>query len=77
MASASISTSITGSMSRLTSTMVVAGRMVPKNSPCARPTSSHWEMSVTYMRVRTTSSSRAPSASSAVWMLRSAWTAWA
>jgi len=34
--------------------------MSAKTSPCARPTSSHRPMSVTNMRVRTTSSSRAP-----------------
>jgi hypothetical protein len=39
-ASASISTSISGSIRWLTSTMVVAGRMEPKTSPCARPTAS-------------------------------------
>ncbi|MDF2626715.1 MAG: hypothetical protein K0R39_546 [Symbiobacteriaceae bacterium] len=55
MASASISTSMSGSISRLTSTMVATGRMVRKNSPCARPMASAWSMLVTYMRVRTTS----------------------
>lgn len=46
-ASASISTSISGEMSRLTSTMLVAGRIPPKNSLCARPTSSQFSISVT------------------------------
>src|SRR6185295_5929894 len=76
-ASASISTSIWGSMRRLTCTIEVAGRMAAKNSPCARPTSSQREMSTTYMRVRTTSSSRAPARASARSMLRSVCTAWA
>ncbi len=40
IASASISTSMSGSMSPLTSTIAVAGRMAPKTSPCARPTAS-------------------------------------
>ncbi len=40
-ASASISTSSAGSISLLTSTMEVAGRIAAKTSPCARPTSSH------------------------------------
>ena len=47
MASASISTSISGLMSRLTSTMLVAGRMSPNTSPCARPTASQSAMRVT------------------------------
>ena len=40
-ASASISTSISGEISRLTSTMVAAGRMLPKTSPWALPISPH------------------------------------
>ncbi|MCL6482014.1 MAG: hypothetical protein K6U02_09830 [Firmicutes bacterium] len=32
-----IFTSISGSTSRLTLTIEAAGRIVPKNSPCARP----------------------------------------
>jgi hypothetical protein len=47
MASASISTSISGEMSLPTSTIVEAGRMFRKTSPWARPTASHWPMSVT------------------------------
>src|SRR5260370_15136847 len=46
-ASASISTSISGAISLLTSTMLVAGRISPKNSPCALPTFSHSAMFVT------------------------------
>jgi len=51
-ASASISMSISGSMSFETSTMVVAGRTSPKYSPWARPTASHCDTSVRYIRVR-------------------------
>ena len=40
-------------MSRRTSTMLVAGRMVPKNLPCACPTASQSSMLSTYIRVRT------------------------
>src|SRR5207245_8069576 len=54
-ASASISTSISGEISLLTSIIVIAGRIAPKNSPWALPTFSHSAMLVTYMRVRTTS----------------------
>jgi polyphosphate kinase 2 (PPK2 family) len=39
-------------MRLLTSTVEVAGRIDPKTSPCARPTSSHRPMSVTNIRVR-------------------------
>src|SRR5258708_35924152 len=46
-ASASISTSISGEIRLLTCTMLVAGRIAPKNSPCARPTFSHSAMLVT------------------------------
>ena len=53
-------------MSRCTSTIVAAGRTSRKNSPWARPASSQREMSVTYMRVRTTSASEAPEASAEV-----------
>ena len=58
-------------MRLLTSTMDVAGRMKPKTSPCARPTSSHRLMSVTNMRVRTTSCNPAPASSRADAILRS------
>jgi hypothetical protein len=47
IASASISTSMAGSIRRLTSTIVVAGRISRKTSLCAYPTASHWLMSVT------------------------------
>lgn len=47
MASASISTSISGMIRRLTCTMLVAGRIAPKNSPCALPIFSHSSMLVT------------------------------
>ncbi len=57
-ASASISTSISGEINLLTSTMLVAGRIAPKNSPCARPIFSHSPMLVTKIRVRTTSFKR-------------------
>src|SRR5713226_2584091 len=67
-ASASISTSISGAISLLTSTMLVAGRISPKNSPCARPTFSHSAMFVTKMRVRTTSFKLAPAFASAASM---------
>jgi hypothetical protein len=73
MASASTSTRISGEMSRLTSTKLVAGRMLPNTSPCTRPMASHAPMSTTYMRVRTTCSSPAPARSSAARMLSSTW----
>ena len=62
---------------RLTSTIVAAGRMSRKICPCARPTASQRAMSVTYMRVRTTSRKLAPASWSAFSMLRKHWTAWA
>src|SRR6185295_9026548 len=74
-ASTSISTSMSGSMRRLTSTIVAAGRTSRKSSPCARPTASHCPMSVTNIRVRTTSLRLAPARESAFSMFRSAWTA--
>src|SRR5258708_4898257 len=74
-ASASISTRISGAISRLTSTMLVAGRMSLKNSPCALPTCSHWSMFTTYIRVRTTSCNVAPNLSRAASMFLRAWTA--
>src|SRR6187431_1030855 len=65
-ASASISMSICGSISRGTSTMAVAGRMSGKNSPCARPTSCQLAaISTTYSLVRTTSFIDAPALASA------------
>ena len=67
-ASASISISMSAEMSRRTSTMLVAGRIAPNTSPCARANSSQREMSVTYIRVRTTSASEAPARCSAASM---------
>ncbi len=72
IASASISTSAAASIRRATSTIVVAGRIAPNTSACAAPISCHCEMSVTNMRVRTTSSMRPPSASTAARMMASA-----
>ncbi len=46
-ATVSISTSIRGSIRALTSTIVIRGRTSPNAVPCARPTSSEREMSVT------------------------------
>jgi hypothetical protein len=67
-ASASISTSISGEISLLISTMLVAGRIVPKYSPCARPTFSQSAIFVTKIRVRTTSFKLAPAFASAASM---------
>ena len=67
-ASASISTSIRGSISAATWTIDVTGGSSPKASPCARATSSQREMSVTYIRVRTTSAGPAPTRASAATM---------
>ena len=64
-------------MSADTSTMVATGRMSPNTSACTAPTSRHREMSVTNMRVRTTSDSDAPASCSAVSMRRKASRAWA
>jgi hypothetical protein len=68
IASASISTNQRGSSSRVT-THVAAGRISPKTSPWARATPSQWAASVTNMRVRTTSSGRAPASASAATMM--------
>src|SRR5262249_44328570 len=68
-ASASISTRQRGSTSAETASIVLAGRISPKNSPCARPTSSQSATSVRKIRVRTTFSSVAPASSSAVAMI--------
>ena len=54
-----------GAMSFATSTMVHAGRMCAERLAVRAATSSHCAMSVTKMRVRTTSSRRAPARSSA------------
>src|SRR5436309_1186569 len=66
-----------GSTSRVTATRVVAGRISPNTSLCARPTACQCAISVTYLRVRTPSPKAAPACSGARPMLRSAWTAWA
>ena len=70
IASASISTSMSGSISCDTSTMVVAGRISAKASPWARPMASHWLISVTKMRVRTTSLKSASASFSAFSMIQ-------
>ena len=53
---ASISTRYSGDINALTSTIVVAGLIVPKTSPCAFPTSFHVLISVTKIHVRITTS---------------------
>ena len=65
MANQTISISISGRISDLTSTIVVAGGWAAKNSACARPNSAQRVMSVTNMRVRTTSAMSAPSSCNA------------
>src|SRR5690606_5006898 len=72
MASTSISIRCSGSINRLTSTIVLTGRMSAKNSPCAREYSCQRLISVTNMRTRTTSFSVAPAsfkARSIFWMM--------
>ena len=66
MASTSISTRCAGSIRRDTSTIVDAGRISLKISPCARPTSCQCEMSLRKIRVRTTSLNDPPAASRAL-----------
>src|SRR5207247_3051808 len=75
IASASISTSSCGSTRPATWTSVEAGRMSPKNSAWARPTACQSLMCVRKMRVRMTSSRRAPAFSRAASILRRAKTA--
>src|ERR1700761_4482838 len=70
IASASTSTSISGEINLEISTMLVAGRIAAKNSPCARPTFSQSPMFVTKIRVRTTSFSPAPALPSAASIFR-------
>ena len=65
IASASISTSISGDMNFDTSIIDVAGSTFPKNSPCARPAFSQSAMFVRNIRVRTTSVIFAPAFASA------------
>ena len=66
-----------GSISALTMTIVAAGWIAPKTSPWTAMTSGQREMSVTNMRVRTTSSSVKPASPSAVAMMASVALAWA
>src|SRR4029077_17527617 len=61
-ASASISTFISGFKSAETATIVAAGRIAPKTSPCTVTTASQYETSVTKVRSRTISA-RSPPAS--------------
>jgi hypothetical protein len=78
--SASISISQSLLINPLTSTMVAAGRISEKYSPCARAASSHWEISVKNIRVRITLPSDPPASRMAdsimlmhrlVWLYRS------
>ncbi len=59
-------------MRAVTWTMVDAGRTSAKTSPCARPTASQSRMSVTNIRVRTTSAGDAPHVASASTTISSA-----
>src|SRR5271156_5537638 len=52
-------------MNALTWIIEVAGKIFPKNSPCARPTFSESAALIMYIRVRTTSANPAPACSSA------------
>src|SRR5262245_281196 len=77
MASTSISTSQSGSIKALTSTKVDAGRTSANRSLCAWPASAQRMMSVSMIRVRTTSPIDAPtwaSARSAMSKQRTVWT---
>ena len=65
IASASISSNISGETRAVIAIMVLAGRMSRKNSPCAFPTFSQSAMLVRNTRVRTTSFNEAPARSSA------------
>src|ERR1019366_8072728 len=65
IASASISSSISGETRAVIAIMVLAGRMSRENSPWAFPTFSQSAMLVRNTRVRTTSFSEAPARSSA------------
>src|ERR1017187_10375711 len=68
-ASASISTSQSGSMKRTTCIIVFAGRISPKNSPCTAATCSQSSMRVNKTLVRITSLSLPPSPSIADWII--------
>jgi hypothetical protein len=76
-ASASISTSHSGSINRTTCMTVFAGRMSRKNSPCIAATFSRSSMRVSRMRVRVTSESFAPACSRASRMISMHRRAWA
>ena len=60
---------IRGSIKRTTCMMVLAGRIVPKNSPWTAATGSQSSMRVSNIRVRVTSESLPPSPSIADWMI--------
>lgn len=68
-ASASISTSQSGSMNRDTCTIVFAGRIEAKNSPCTEATACQSSILVSRVRVRTTCSSDASARSNASLMI--------
>jgi hypothetical protein len=70
MAVTSISINKSGWMSFETSTIVATGLTDLKNSAWALPAASHLEMSVTYIRVRTTSFIDAPASCSAFSIFR-------
>src|SRR2546430_15205944 len=75
MASASISTRISGWMNTPTRTIVPAGRISRKNSAWARPTFSESPMSARNIRVRTTWASRPPASARPASISRKMWTA--
>jgi len=64
-------------MSALTSTIVAAGLIDPKISPWTARTAAEAPMSVTNMRLRTTSPSVKPASASAILMIANAARAWA
>ena len=63
-------------MRALTTTSVAAGRIDPNTSPCTVATGMAWAGSVTYIRVRTTSSSPNPASPRARSMIARAARAW-
>jgi len=64
-------------MSAATTNAVAAGRTSAKTSPCTAPTRATCAASVTYIRVRTTSSSPNPASTSAASMIPKIARAWA
>ena len=66
-----------GSISALTSTIVAAGRMAPNTSAWTGVTSAARAMSVTNIRVRTTSARPKPASASAASMIARLARAWA